>query len=237
MRLVIIGCEYSGTTTLGFRIRDWVHEELGGWVKNVHDHGKFPYTVTHEQEYTPVPSDFTVEEQEQLWALSTRSKETIMRHNVVYHASGMATMTGMRDSLMIGLHIEEAIYGELYLGFEGRRDFMSNMEDKILSGGTDAVLCHVTAGPEVIRQAHGRKPASQRHPQGPGRGARAPEIPGGVRTLPSHAQDRARHIRCHGRRDDTGLHPPDRPAPNGQRPRWNGSEGCGEAVVLIRPVG
>ena len=171
MRLVIIGCEYSGTTTLGFRIRDWVHEELGGWVKNVHDHGKFPYTVTHEQEYTPVPSDFTVEEQEQLWALSTRSKETIMRHNVVYHASGMATMTGMRDSLMIGLHIEEAIYGELYLGFEGRRDFMSNMEDKILSGGTDAVLCHVTAGPEVIRQAHGREPASKRNPQGPGRGA------------------------------------------------------------------
>ena len=162
MRLVIIGCEYSGTTTLGFRIRDWVHEELGGWVKNVHDHGKFPYTVTHEQEYTPVPSDFTVEEQEQLWALSTRSKETIMRHNVVYHASGMATMTGMRDSLMIGLHIEEAIYGELYLGFEGRRDFMSNMEGKILSGGTDAVLCHVTAGPEVIR----RRMAENPHPNG-----------------------------------------------------------------------
>ena len=69
MRLVIIGCEYSGTTTLGFRIRDWVHEELGGWVKNVHDHGKFPYTVTHEQEYTPVPSDFTVEEQEQALGL------------------------------------------------------------------------------------------------------------------------------------------------------------------------
>jgi hypothetical protein len=162
MRLVIIGCEYSGTTTLGFRIRDWVHEELGGWVKNVHDHGKFPYTVTHEQEYTPVPSDFTVEEQEQLWALSTRSKETIMRHNVVYHASGMATMTGMRDSLMIGLHIEEAIYGELYLGFEGRRDFMKNMEDKILSGGTDAVLCHVTARPEVIR----RRMAENPHPNG-----------------------------------------------------------------------
>ena len=53
--------------------------------------------------------------------LSTRTKETIMRHNVVYHASGMATMTGMRDSVMIGLHIEEGIYGELYLGFEGRQ--------------------------------------------------------------------------------------------------------------------
>ncbi len=162
MRLVIIGCEYSGTTTLGFRIRDWVHEDIGGWVKNVHDHGKFPYTVTHEQEYTPVPSDFTEEEQEQLWALSTRTKETIMRHNVVYHASGMATMTGMRDSLMIGLHIEEAIYGELYLGFEGRQGFMSNMEDKILSGGTDAVLCHVTARPEVIR----RRMAENPHPNG-----------------------------------------------------------------------
>ena len=63
---------------------------------------------------------------------------------------------------MIGLHIEEGIYGELYLGFEGRRDFMSNMEDKILSGGTDAVLCHVTARPEVIRQRMAENP----HPSG-----------------------------------------------------------------------
>ena len=163
MKLVIIGCEYTGTTTLGFGIRDWIHEELGGWVKNVHDHGKFPYYGdSRAGVHTRAERLHPEEEQEQLWALSTRTKETIMRHNVVYHVSGLSTMTGMRDSVMIGLHIEEGIYGELYLGFENRRDFMSNMEDKILSGGTDTVLCHVTARPEVVR----RRMAENPHPNG-----------------------------------------------------------------------
>lgn len=159
MRIVIVGCEYSGTTTLAFRIRQWIHEAIGGYVNIVHDHFKFPYTVTHDDEYAPVPPDFTVEEQEQMLALSPRIRETIMRHNVVYHATGLS---GMTDRVMIGLHIEEAIYGELYFGYDSRRDFVDKIEEQILERGADTVLCHVTATPDVIR----RRMAEGPHPNG-----------------------------------------------------------------------
>ena len=159
MRIVIVGCEYSGTTTLAFKIREWIHEEIGGYVNLVHDHFKFPYTVTHEPEYSAVPVDFTTEEQDQVLALSPRIKETIMRHNVVYHATGLS---GKTDKVVIGLHIEDAIYGELYFGYESRRQFMDGIENRILNAGKDAVLCHVSASPEVIRSRMAENP----HPNG-----------------------------------------------------------------------
>ena len=159
MRIVIVGCEYSGTTTLAFKIREWIHDEIGGCVNLVHDHFKFPYTVTHEPEYSPVPVDFTIEEQEQILALSPRTKEAIMRHNVVYHATGLS---GKTDKIVIGLHIEDAIYGELYFEYEPRRHFMDAIENRILDTGTDVVLCHVTATPEVIRNRMAENP----HPNG-----------------------------------------------------------------------
>lgn len=161
MRIILIGCEYSGTTTLAFRIWEWVHEEIGGCVNHVHDHFKIPFTVTHEDDgYAPTPRDFTVEEQDQFLALSPRIKENIMRHNVVYHVSGLP---GMEDKIIVGLHIEDAVYGELYFEYGPRRTFMDSIEQKILDTAPDTVLCLVTATPETIR----RRMAARPHPGGP----------------------------------------------------------------------
>lgn len=159
MRVIIIGCEYSGTTTLAFRIREWIHSEIGGHVNLVHDHFKIPYTVTHQDEYSPIPPDFTLEEQEQFLALSPRIKDNVMRHNVVYHT---AALPGMADKVIVGLHIEDAIYGELYFGYGDRRGFMTGIERKILDAAPDAILCLVTASPEVIRKRMAENP----HPNG-----------------------------------------------------------------------
>jgi hypothetical protein len=148
MRVILLGCEYSGTTTLAFRIREWIHTKIGGHVNLVHDHFKIPFTVTHPDEYIPVAPDFTVEEQEQFLALSPRIKDNIMRHNVVYHT---AALPGMADKVIVGLHIEDAIYGELYFGYTDRRGFMDGIEGKILDTAPDMVLCHVLASPDVIR--------------------------------------------------------------------------------------
>jgi hypothetical protein len=157
MRVILIGCEYSGTTTVAFRIREWIHSEIGGHVNLVHDHFKIPYTVTHPNEYAPVAPDFTIEEQEQFLALSPRIKDNIMRHNVVYHT---AALPGMADKLIVGLHIEEAIYGELYFEYSDRRGFMDGIENKILNAVPDTVLCLATASPEAIR----RRMAENPHP-------------------------------------------------------------------------
>ena len=47
MRLVIVGCEYSGTTTLAHAINDWATETMGVGFRLIHDHFKQPDTNPH----------------------------------------------------------------------------------------------------------------------------------------------------------------------------------------------
>ena len=47
MRLVLIGCEYSGTTTLARSVFDWANANLDGGTVLFHDHWKLPFTSGH----------------------------------------------------------------------------------------------------------------------------------------------------------------------------------------------
>ncbi len=47
MQLLIIGCEYAGTTTLAHAIDDWMALAMGSRMRLIHDHWKIPYTVGH----------------------------------------------------------------------------------------------------------------------------------------------------------------------------------------------
>lgn len=45
MRLILVGCEYSGTSTLGYHIGKWGKEALGDDL-GFHDHWQIPH-VSH----------------------------------------------------------------------------------------------------------------------------------------------------------------------------------------------
>ena len=45
MRLILVGCEYSGTSTLGYHISRWAKEALGDDF-GFHDHWQIPH-VSH----------------------------------------------------------------------------------------------------------------------------------------------------------------------------------------------
>ena len=49
MYLILIGCEYAGTTTLAHAISEWSKENLGTEFKLIHDHYKLPDTKPHAQ--------------------------------------------------------------------------------------------------------------------------------------------------------------------------------------------
>ena len=150
MRIILLGCEYSGTTTLGFRIREWVHHVVGGHVNLVHDHFKIPYTFGHDSEYSTTPMQATEEELEAYRALSHRQMEALQRHNIAYH---VAAVTKFDDKVIIGLHVEDTIYGELYFDYpRKRRAYGQAMERTLLETAPDVILCHVKASAEVIRQ-------------------------------------------------------------------------------------
>ncbi len=157
MKLILVGCEYSGTTTLAFKVREWVHEVIGGYVNLVHDHFKIPFTIEHSPEYAPSP-EITPEEQAQYLALSPRIKDSVQRHNVMYHLGGFSHQD---DRIVIGLHIEDAIYGPLYFGYGGdgsRKKFAQSIDRKIMEVAPETVLGLVQASPDVIARRMGETP-------------------------------------------------------------------------------
>jgi len=157
MRVIIIGCEYSGTTKLAYGVSDWAKRTMGDGFEVVHDHWKIPHTINH-------PSDMTEEEQEQYMSLSTRVKEAAQRHNLYYHTPAKRDT----DGIYVGYYFEDTIYADLYYGYGGvgspgdRRVHSEHIEERNIEFGPETVLVLVKASPEVIRRRmmespHGRQ--------------------------------------------------------------------------------
>ena len=155
MYLILIGCEYAGTTTLANAINEWTKESLGAEFKLIHDHYKLPDTKPHGPELTA--EDIATFQQ-----LSPRLTEVIQRHNLYYHTPWAS---GSEDNFMgIGLYFEELVYAPKYYGYGGRgqegdRSKISRLlEQRILHFRPDAVLILVEAAPDVIRKRMAESP-------------------------------------------------------------------------------
>ncbi len=155
MRLILIGCEYAGTTTLARAVFGWVKANLDGDMVPFHDHWKMPFTSGHQEHDPPLAP--TVQEQEQVLALSPKLKEMYNRYSLYYHIQPGSFR--VPDFMAVGLHIEEAIYGPLYWGYgiKGpwpigveRRIIQDLVEKDMLAHAPDMVLALVKASPEVI---------------------------------------------------------------------------------------
>ena len=176
MRLIIAGCEYSGTTTLSQTFGDWgaANMEGGRWGPNeYHDHWKLPhvsnfsppapdevanvvacYPDTKYGDYTR--TGLTHEEQAQIMALSPKLKEMLQRYHLQYHLH--PSFYAQDDHIMVGAHIDEGILGPIYFDYGGdgqyadRRPSMRHYEEQILGLAPDTILVLVTASAEVIRR-------------------------------------------------------------------------------------
>ncbi len=148
MRLIIAGCEYSGTSTLAFALDDWLYVNAGARFPLIHDHWKLPDTSGHPQ------ADMTDDERAQVLGLSPELKEMTQRHSLYYHIQ--ANSWNGPDWLAIGLHIDDGVYGPMYFGYGGdgqdhdRKVVGRQVEDSILRFAPDMVLVHVKARADVI---------------------------------------------------------------------------------------
>ena len=175
MHLIIAGCEYSGTTTLSFVLAEWGKAALGrpGWELNsFHDHWKIPhvnnFTVpATEQERVRIIAEnpdardgdwsrtgLSEEEQQMVLGLSPNLKEMFQRYHLQYHLQ--PSFYSAPDHIMVGAHIEEAIYAPLYFGYGAtgqyadRRVAARHYEEQILVLAPDTVLVLVKASPAAI---------------------------------------------------------------------------------------
>ena len=160
MNIYLIGCEYTGKTTLAGEIMKWAERKMGG-TRHFHDHFTIP------------PSELTPEAAESYRAVHPQAKEMMQRYMLTYHISP-EMYGGHLDANLMGHAIEEAVYAPLYYGYggkdsqssfrsqEGQRTQMArDMEEKILERAPNTVLTLLKAAPEVIRQRMRENPTTE----------------------------------------------------------------------------
>ncbi len=152
MRLIMVGCEYSGVRTLSQAILGWSMESMGAFLNlpeeyRIHDHFRIP-EIGH-------PPALSKEEHAQINNLTPRLKEMIQRWNVFYH---IPWAPNRNDVIFVGLYFEDNVYGPLYF------DYIKNLgpDDPIMQtrnqfdkwfaeNSPETVLVHVKCSPEQIR--------------------------------------------------------------------------------------
>ena len=133
MRIIAIGCEYTGVTTLLEGLMDWGHE------RDIDHHLDDHFTIPDRQHLAP-------EDKETMANLSPALKERFQRMQLVYH---IRLMHRFDHILLGGFHIEEAIYGPLYYYPGGVASEIRQYEEEMPK---NAILVHLTASPEVIQR-------------------------------------------------------------------------------------
>lgn len=153
MKLILVGCEYSGTTTLALGVDEWLQGLTGSGFRLIHDHWKIPHTSGH------LPGDtahfLTPEEQTQVLALSPKLKEMHQRHSLYYHTPNYPTEG---NNLIIGYTVDDSVYGQLYFEYgrptdsQDRRLVAPQVEKTMLMHDPDTVMVLLKADPDAIRQ-------------------------------------------------------------------------------------
>ena len=133
MRVIVVGCEYTGVTTLIEGLMDWGHE------RDINHHLDDHFSIPDRQHLAP-------EDKETMANLSPALKERFQRMQLVYH---IRLMHRFDHILLGGFHIEEAIYGPLYYYPGGVVSEIRQYEEEMPK---NAILVHLTTGAEVIQR-------------------------------------------------------------------------------------
>ena len=166
MNIIVIGCEYTGTTTLMLRVQEWMKDSLGR-ASIFHDHFKLPNNSGHP----PLDPDsiiFNAEEKRQVLEMSPKLKELFTRYTLYYHSPTRPMKSTDIGGLHIGHHIDEMIYAPMYFGYGGpgepgdRRVEAQNVEQSFLKYVPETVLVLMRASADVV---HSRM-MSAPHPDG-----------------------------------------------------------------------
>jgi len=131
MRVIAVGCEYSGVSTLLEGLNQW------GLARGAKHHLDDHFTI-------PDAFHLSAEEQQAMLSMLPAIKERFQRFQIVYH---VRLLHRYRHILLAGFHIEEKVYGPRYY-YPGKnieiREYEPDMPD-------DVILVHLQATPEAIR--------------------------------------------------------------------------------------
>ena len=199
MRLILIGTEYVGKTTLANALQEW-GLKVG---KRFHmDDGDFTIPDYHH---------LNEEDQQTMWNMSAVLKERFQRMVIYYH---LEILERYNDCIFGGFHIEEKIFGPRYYHPGSEVSYHRWLEHKMPD---NSILVLMTCDPDVVRQRMVDDP----HPYELVKSHEIEEImdefPLRVQQLLLPPESRVRHDQPDPRRH-TRTVPGSRPPPSG-RPR------------------
>ena len=174
MRLILIGCEYTGKSTLAGNISRWMIEEMGVSLVRWHDHFVVPrldgHTIIRAE-----ASDATIgktehdlnteEDEDQIMSLRPNVLEQLQRHNIWRHLH--PGLLGADDVLFINFYYAEAVYAPLYYGYGAPGSFADRAararewDEELLACAPDMVLVLVTADPSAVAQRMAATPRAR----------------------------------------------------------------------------
>ncbi len=133
MRLITIGCEYVGKTTLADALQAWGAENGREFHMDDSDFS--------------IPDDRHFEEDEQMALLQAPPglKERFQRMQIYYH---IFVQSNCEDCIFGGYHIQEAIYGPRYYYPGTEVHYLKQVEGFLQP---DTILVMMTADPDEIR--------------------------------------------------------------------------------------
>jgi hypothetical protein len=135
VRLVVIGCEYAGKSTLIDALMEW---------------GTRVGVAFHWDDHFTIPDRYFLGEADQaaMAAAPPVIKERFQRFQIYYH---LEVIADHGDCLLGGFHIEEAIYGPRYYYPENvfPIPYLRKVESKLPK---DTILLLLRARPDVIRR-------------------------------------------------------------------------------------
>ena len=160
MRLIIIGCEYSGKSTLAGEIRKWLIQTMGSCNTSFHDHFMLPYNEGVAE------SDMRAAKQ--FLELEPHLQECYSRYMIHYHM-GQGFYSD-NDHCVVDWYYADAVYADLYYKFgrtgayAERRAMARSYDKEVMEVAPDTTLVLLKAAPEVIRQRM-RAEYTQREPR------------------------------------------------------------------------
>ena len=171
MRLLLIGCQYTGKTTLARRVSRWIIETMGVSVVRWHDHFVVPRLDGHTI-ITADGSDAAIgktehdlntdEDEEQILSLRPNVLEQLQRHSIWRHLHPRLLCAD--DVLFIDFYYADAVYAPLYYGYGAPGSFADRSararewDEELLAYAPDMALVLVTADPAAVERRMAERP-------------------------------------------------------------------------------
>lgn len=143
MRIILIGCEYSGKSTLAAGISRWWTEHAGGPAPAWHDHFVRPFL------------EETGPEAEQVMAMRPSLLEKYSRYMLEYHLNHHFYLDN--HHLLVDWYYADEVYAPLYYGYGGpgayseRGTMARRIDEAVMRAAPDTVLVLLRAAPPAIR--------------------------------------------------------------------------------------